>query len=454
MKRALAAMLILAIIIAASFAVIFIENNRPAPSKNPPDAFVGVSYTGNSVAQGEQLIKKVKSYTNLFVLQSGLLEQNFESVNELGDYAVAAGMYFLPYFGAYVPSTFSSWLVSAEQKWGSHLLGVYYGDEPGGKMLDSYVYFNDSEGGTITKTEYGDVVVQKPNGIVIQYEINGIINLYQPDIYNKSSDLDNEATFYPNGTFQLVRAPDGLIDFSYSSYQELNSTRPFSNLNDTAQSFIDNDQSSIDFVKINGAKVFTSDYALFWFDYLSGYDVIMGQLGWNLSVTQQIAFIRGAATLQHKDWGVLITWKYDQQPYLDTSSNILKQMTTAYECGAKYLVLFDYYDSDKTPYGTLSEQDFQTLQSFWNNVVTNPKIIQGSIKADTVLVLPENYGWGARWATDHIWGIFPAGNTTVQYWNLMQDVLQEHGLKTDIVYENPGFPLSPTYQNIYRADQL
>jgi len=453
MKRALVAILVLAIIIVALFAVIFIENNRPAPSKNPPDAFVGVSYTGNSVAQGEQLINKVKSYTNLFVLQSGLLEQNFESVNELGDYAVAAGMYFLPYFGAYVPSTFSSWLVSAEQKWGSHLLGVYYGDEPGGRMLDSYVYFNDSEGGTITKTEYGDVVVQKPNGIVIQYEINGIINLYQPDIYNKSSDLDNEATFYPNGTFQLVRAPDGLIDFSYSSYQELNSTRPFSNLNDTAQSFIDNDQSSIDFVKINGAKVFTSDYALFWFDYLSGYDVIMGQLGWNLSVTQQIAFIRGAATLQHKDWGVLITWKYDQQPYLDTSRNILKQMTTAYECGAKYLVLFDYYDSDKTPYGTLSEQDFQTLQSFWNNVVTNPKIIQGSIKADTVLVLPENYGWGARWATDHVWGIFPADNTTVQYWNLMQDVLQEHGLKTDIVYENPGFPLSPTYQNVYRADQ-
>jgi hypothetical protein len=281
--------------------------------------------------------------------------------------------------------------------------------------------------------------------------MNGIINLYQPDIFNRSSNIDNEATFFPNGTIQLVRASHGLNDFSYTSYQELNCTRPFSNLNDTAQRFIENDQSSIDFLKINQTKVFTSDYALFWFDYLSGYDVVLGQLGWNLTVTQQIAFLRGAATLQHKDWGVVITWKYDQPPYLDTATNILSQMTTAYECGAKYIVLFDYYVNNQTPYGTLTKQDFQTLQSFWENVVNNPKIIQGSIKADSVLVLPENYGWGARWSTDHIWGIFAADNTTVQYWNLMQDVLQEHGLRTDIVYYDPEFPLPSTYQNIYRC---
>lgn len=449
MKREFVAIAILAIVIIALFAVIFTENNPSTTSQNPPNAYVGVTYCGNSVAQGEQLIDKVKGYTNLFVLQSGVLEQDFKSVDELGDYAVAAGMYFLPYFGAYVPSTFSAWLVTAKQEWGNHLLGVYYSDEPGGKMLDDYVYFNDSAtGDTITKTIYGDIVVQKPNGVVIQYEMNGIINLYQPDISNSSSDIDNEATFFPNGTIQLVRSSNGLNDFSYKSYQELNSTRPFSNLNDTAQRFIDNDQSSIDFLKINQTQVFTSDYALFWFDYLSGYDVVLGQLGWNLSVTQQIAFLRGAATLQHKDWGVVITWKYDQPPYLDTATNILNQMTTAYECGAKYLVLFNYYDNNQT---TLTGQDFQALQSFWNNVVNNPKIIQGSIKADSVLVLPENYGWGARWSTDHIWGIFPADNTTVQYWNLMQDVLQKYGLKTDIVYEDPDFPLPPTYQNIYRA---
>ena len=84
---------------------------------------------------------------------------------------------------------------------------------------------------------------------------------------------------------------------------------------------------------------------------------------------------------------------------------------------------------------------FEALQSFWNNVVKNPKVTQGSIKADSVVVLPQNYGWGARWETDHIWGIFAADNKTSQYWNLMQATLQNHGLNTDIVYADPQFPL-------------
>jgi len=317
-------------------------------------------------------------------------------------------------------------------------------------MLDDYVYFNNSAtGDTITKTIYGDIVVQEPNGVVIQYEINGNINLYQPNT-SDSSNIDNEATFYPNGTIQLVKASSGMADFTYQSYQELNSTRPFSSLADTAQRFIQNDQTNINFLKTNQAKVFTSDYALMWFDYLSGYDVVLGQLGWNLSVTQQIAFIRGAATLQNKDWGVVLTWKYQQPPYLDNASDILSQMTTSYECGAKYIVLFDYYANNQSAYGTLTNQDFQVLQSFWSSAV-NHKITQGSIKADSVLVLPANYGWGARWATDHIWGIFQPNNATVQYWNLMQTVLQEHGLRTDIVYADSQYPLPASYQNIYRT---
>ena len=451
MNRPLIAAIVLAIVILATVVVILSTNNFSEAAKKLPNAFVGVAFGGNSVSEGEKLIDRVKDYTNLFVLQSGVLEQDFNSVNELGDYAVAAGMYFLPYFGAYVPATFSAWLAAAQERWGTHLLGVYYGDERGGKMLDDYVYFNDSAtGDTITKTIYGDIVVQKTNGIVIQYEMNGNINLYQPNT-SDSSDIDNEATFYPNGTIQLVKSSNGMADFTYKSYQELNSTRPFSSLADTAQRFIQGDQTNIDFLKTHQAKVFTSDYSLMWFDYLSGYDVVLGQLGWNQSVTEQIAFLRGAATLQDKDWGVVITWKYQQPPYLDNASAILSQMTTSYECGAKYIVLFDYYPNNQSAYGTLTNQDFQSLQSFWNSAV-NHKITQGSIKADSVLVLPANYGWGARWATDHIWGIFQPNNATIQYWNLMQTVLQEHSLRTDIVYADPQYPLPASYQNIYRTN--
>jgi hypothetical protein len=452
MKRTFATIIILATIIIALFTgILLTKSDFSKTSDNPPKAYVGVTYCGDSVAQAKLLIDKVKEYTNLFVLQSGLLERDLNSVTEVGNYAVSAGMYFLPYFGNFVEPSFSAWLQTAKQNWGTHLLGVYYSDEPGGKMLDAYVTFNDSvTGDSITKTKYGDVVVQKIDGTVIQYEMNGNIKLYQPDRANISSDIDNEATFYSNGSIEIVRAQSGLSDFSYKNYQELSSIRPFTDLNDTSQRFLERDKNNIDDLK-NSTKIFTSDYALYWFDYLSGYDVILGQIGWNISVTQQIAFLRGAATVQNKDWGIFITWKYQQWPYLANGTEILNQMTTAYESGAKYLVLFNYYDSNQTPYGTLQPEHFQALQTFWNNVINNPKEVQSSIKADTVLVLPQNYGWGARWETDHIWGIFASDNETEQYWSLMQTTLQNHGLKTDIVYADQKFPFPNIYQNIYRT---
>src|SRR4030065_1857727 len=114
------------------------------------------------------MIDKAKGYTNVFVLQSGELQRDFESVNQLGDYAVAAGMRFLPYFGTYIKQPFSSWLETAKQRWGDRLLGVYYGDEPGGKMLDDYVEFEKTvDGDSISKTRYGDVKVEKQDGVGI-----------------------------------------------------------------------------------------------------------------------------------------------------------------------------------------------------------------------------------------------------------------------------------------------
>ena len=96
--------------------------------------------------------------------------------------------------------------------------------------------------------------------------------------------------------------------------------------------------------------MFTSDYALSWYDYLAGYDVVLGQIGgWNNSLASQIGFLRGAATTQGKDWGVFITWKYNQSPYLDSPDAILNQLTTAYKCGAKYFVIFNYYDDQSGP---------------------------------------------------------------------------------------------------------
>ena len=40
--------------------------------------------------------------------------------------------------------------------------------------------------------------------------------------------------------------------------------------------------------KNRSIPVFTSDYALYWFDYLAGFDGVFVELGWNHSRTQQI----------------------------------------------------------------------------------------------------------------------------------------------------------------------
>ena len=48
-------------------------------------------------------------------------------------------------------------------------------------MLDDYVQFEDAAtGNSITKTRYGDIFVEQPNGVQINYEIEGPIRLYEP----------------------------------------------------------------------------------------------------------------------------------------------------------------------------------------------------------------------------------------------------------------------------------
>lgn len=413
-------------------------------SSAAPTAYVGVTYGGNSVAEAKQLIDKVKGYSNLFVLQSGDLQRNFNAVNEIGDYAVAAGLNFLPYFGNYIEATFSVWLDSAKQRWGNHLLGVYYSDELGGKMLDDYSEFEDpATGSSISKTRYGDIVVEKPSGVVIHYELNGEINLLEP---TQDYPEGVYSTYYPNGEI-TVKQPNVAPS---TTYQQLESQRPFKDHNEAAARFISRNQEDIGFLK-NSTTVFSSDYALYWFDYQAGYDVMLAQLGWNVSLNQQIVLCRGAAAAQGKDWGVIVTWKYNSPPYLDSGDEVFNQLKTSYEAGAKYFLLFNYYEEGKSnPYGTLKDEHFQALESFWNNVVKNSGVVHGSAKADSVLVLPQNFGGGLRWRTDIVWGVFKPDDTSGEVWDLLQDSLTVHGLKLDVVYEDSAFPLSPNYLNVNR----
>jgi hypothetical protein len=204
----------------------------------------------------------------------------------------------------------------------------------------------------------------------------------------------------------------------------------------------------------NQIPVYTSDYMLYWFDYVMGYDVVFAQLGWNHTIAQDIALTRGAANLQNKSWGTMITWKYNHPPYLDTPENIYDQLLASYMNGADYIVLFNYPAyPEGNQYGAMTDQHFQVLEQFWNEVATNPDVVHGSNKAEAVLVLPKNYGWGMRNPEDKIWGFWEPDENSQQIWAISQQLLAQYGTKLDIIYDDPAYPLADKYAQIYMWNQ-
>jgi hypothetical protein len=196
---------------------------------------------------------------------------------------------------------------------------------------------------------------------------------------------------------------------------------------------------------------FTSDYALYWFDYAGGYDTIFAEFGSNQSTPLTIALVRGAATMQNKTWGTIITWTYDHPPYTVNGSEIYSELLQSYTSGAKYAVIFDYPQIDDNPYGILTNEHFAALQNFWNNLPT----LKVNGEADAALVLPANYGWAMRSLQDKIWGLWnPAdlGNSE-QIWNVTHALLAKYSLKLDIIYEDSQFPVDGRYQKIVNWNQ-
>jgi hypothetical protein len=243
--------------------------------------------------------------------------------------------------------------------------------------------------------------------------------------------------------------PGGLwLDTDWTAYP----SRVFSNstYDTTAQKYIESlqNEKNVTILKTSSIPTFVSDYALYWFDYQGGYDVVFGQIGWNHSLAQDITLLRGAANIQNKDWGAMITWKYTQPPYLDSGKEIYNQMVTAYEAGAKYITVFNYPQLSDNPYGVMRNEHFDALRQFWNDAI-NHKISHNSITADTALVLPNNYGWGMRNPTDRIWGYWGPDEKSPIIWQQSRRLLAQYGLSLDIVYDDPNFSVAEKYTQIY-----
>ncbi len=224
---------------------------------------------------------------------------------------------------------------------------------------------------------------------------------------------------------------------------------------DAANRFVTNIPSSLSTqnVKNSSLPIFTSDYALYWFDYEAGYDAIFAELGGtrgSSSKIQQISLCRGAANLQDKQWGTIITWDSDTPPYLENGTALLEDMLTAYRAGANYVIVFDYPRyPDTNPYGILTDEHFKAMKTFWDLIHHIPRSMLGQEEGQVAFVLPKDYGWGMRNLNDKIWGFWPADEKAPLIWTNMNKLITKYGLQLDIIYDDTRFNFEARYYRIY-----
>ncbi len=398
MKKTFAALvsMVLIVILVVAATVYFL--NVYSPVKGARDFYLAVSFNGGTTAEAKLLIDKVKPYTNLFVVQSGPVSINETAMNEIVDYAVTSGLDVIVYFGFFNPNYpwQLPWLDYAKQQWGNHFLGVYLNDEPGGYIVDL------NWTGYFTQLRIRNETDYYLHSPAVDLALNDSL----PPDYGQAAAHFNDEVWFSLGVNEL---------------------------------------------KNRSITAFTSDYALYWFDYLGGYDVVFTEFGSNSSLTQNVALDRGAARMQNKTWGAIITWTYDQPPYLADGSAVYEQMLDAYLAGAKYIVIFDYPQLPGNPYGVLTEAHFAALQQLW--AVTELVKPDDNQHDDAVLVLPQNYGWGMRLEDDRIWGVWGPDEKSPQIWNISRELLTKFDFRLDMVYDDPRFPVDGLYEKVYFWNQ-
>jgi len=183
-------------------------------------------------------------------------------------------------------------------------------------------------------------------------------------------------------------------------------------------------------------RLFTADYGLYWWDYKASYQAIFAEFVGNQSRQRHIALCRGAAQAHNKSWGAIVTWKYDQAPFLEDGEELYSDLTLAFTAGAKYMIVFDY--PKIRPYGTLDESHFDALKGFWDFSHNNPQLF-GSSNAEVAYVAPADYGFGFRSAEDTIWGLFPADEFSEKTWSDVSTLIDQYDSRFDILFDDIQF---------------
>jgi hypothetical protein len=217
------------------------------------------------------------------------------------------------------------------------------------------------------------------------------------------------------------------------------------NYAEASKIYVEYVRAHLDHYLSTGVTLFTADYGLYWFDYKSGYHVVFTEFGWNHSRELHIALCRGAAEVQDKEWGVIVTWKYRHPPYLETAEELLNDMLLAYHAGAKYVVIFNY--PEFLNYGVLTDDHFSVLEQFWNYVTRHPEK-HGTFGGNAAYILPEDYGFGFRMSNDTVWGLWNNDPLSLKIWNDVKDLIKKYNFQLDIIY-NESIIIEKA-KNLYR----
>ncbi len=213
---------------------------------------------------------------------------------------------------------------------------------------------------------------------------------------------------------------------------------------DAANQFVNSVNSELeritgDLTSSSEIPLFTSDYALYHFDYRAGYDTILAQFGWNYSRQLNVALCRGAATVHNKEWGAIITWTYNKPPYIESGEELYDDLVLAYENGAKYIVVFD--SNEPYTHGILLDEHLEALEQFWQYTLDNPRT-KSETDDRVAYVLPKDYGYGFRGPDDKIWGLWTADAFSYEVSVDLGNMLEQYGSKLDVIYEDTVDPFN------------
>ncbi len=237
-----------------------------------------------------------------------------------------------------------------------------------------------------------------------------------------------------NGTSRLIQHGN--------SYQEVSA------------SYTGNLSFIINYYRNYSANIFTSDYGLYWFDYKANYSTLFAECVGNESRERAFGLCRGAAEAFGRNWGTIITWKYDQAPYLESGTELSRDLSLAYEAGAKYGIVFSYPKNGT--YGILTQEHFDALQQFWDTLQNHADRLSNPPNSlpRAAYILPKDYGFGFRSPNDTIWGLFPPDEFSAKIYTDTQTLTNQYGVQLDILYDGTEtLPLLANYSRVYYYNQ-